>query len=197
MAQTSRTIWMPNSPESLLKLASRYCIKHKEVFTEQTPRGSLKLLNGLHLPLEICESLFQICHEEHINIDDNFTNIFADTQNSKLRQLTLSDSSVTDNGIRCLLSHNLQKISITSCDHLTPRTVEFINENSDNLISISIDDTFEVDIVPAACFTTANPDSEDEFKNEYQGMMGMNNNYEMRPPYSQMPRLKNICIKAF
>ena len=137
MAQASKTIWEPNSPESLLKLTTRYCLKHKEVFAEQLPCGSLRLLDGLYLPLEICESLLQICREEHINIDDNFTNIFADTQNSKLRQLTVSDSSVTDNGIRCLLSHNLQKISITSRDHLTPRTVEFINENSDNLISIT------------------------------------------------------------
>ena len=145
MAQASRTIWVPNSAESLLKLASRYCLKHKEVFTEQLPCGSLKLLDdGSYLPLEICESLFQICHEEHIDIDDKFTNIFADTQNSKLRQLTVSDSSVSDNGMRCLLAHNLKKISITSCGHLTTQTLEFINECSDNLISVSVDNTFQI-----------------------------------------------------
>ena len=140
MAQASRTVWVPNSPESLLKLASRYCLKHKEVFTEQLSCGSLKLLDhNSYLPLEICESLFQICHEEHIDIDDKFANIFADSQNSRLRQLTVSDSSVTDNGMRCLLAHNLRKISITSCVHLTARTLEFINEYSDNLISLSVD----------------------------------------------------------
>jgi len=194
MAQASRTIWVPNSPESLLKLASRYCLKHKEVFTEQLPCGSLKLLDdGLYLPREICESLFQICHEEHINIDDKFTNIFADSQNSKLRQLTVSDSSVTDNGMRCLLAHNLRKISITNCVHLTTRTFEFINEYSDNLISLSVDNTSQ--IFPD-CFSTANPDSEDEFEDEYQGMMGMNNNYDKRP-FIKMPTLKNLCIKDF
>jgi len=192
MAQTSKTIWVPNSPESLLKLATRYCIKHKEVFTEQLPCGSLKLLDGLYLPLEICESLFQICHEEHINIDDNFTNIFADSQNSKLRQLTVSDSSVSDNGMRCLLAHNLKKISITSCVHLTTQTLEFINECSDNLISVSVDNTFQ--IFPD-CLSTANPDSEDEFEDEYQGMMGMNNIYEKRHFILKAPRLKNLCIK--
>ena len=186
MAQTSRTIWMPNSPESLMKLATRYCIKHKEVFTEQAPCGSLKLLNGLHLPLEICESLFQICHEEHINIDDNFANIFADTQNTKLRQLTVSDSSITDNGMRCLLAHNLQKISITNCGNLTPRTWEFINESSDNLISISVDNAFLIFV-----------DSEDEFEGESPDVMDMNNIYEERPFMLKMPRLKNLCIEDF
>ena len=179
---------MPNSPESLMRLASRYCLKHKEVFTEQLPCGSLKLLDdGLYLPREICESLFQICHEEHINIDDKFTNIFADTQNSKLRQLTVSDSSVTDNGMRCLLAHNLRKISITDCVHLTTKTMEFIKEYSDNLVSLSVN-AFQF-----YCVSTTEPDDpEDEFEDEYQGM---NNNYEKRPLILKMPRLKNLCIK--
>ena len=194
MAQANRTIWVPNSPESLLKLATRYCVKHKETFTEQLPCGSLKLIDGQYLPFEICESLFQICHEEHITIDDKFINIFADSQNSKLRQLTISDSSATDEGMRCLLTHNLQKISITNCVHLTTQTLEFLNECSENLISLSVDNTSQ--IFPD-CLSTANPDSEDEFENVYQGMMGMNNNYERRPLILKMPRLKNLCIKAF
>merc|ERR1719402_2081425 len=96
--------------------------------------------------------------------------------------------------MRCLLAHNLKKISITSCGHLTTQTLEFINECSDNLISVSVDNTFQ--IFPDS-FSTANPDSEDEFEDEYQGMMGMNNNYEKRPFILKMPRLKNLCIKNF
>lgn len=192
MAQTKKTIWVPNSPETLLKLATRYCISHKEVFTEQLPCGSLKLLDGLYLPLEICESLFQICHEEHIDIDDNFTNIFADSQNSKLRQLTISDASVSDNGMRCLLAHNLKKISITNCVHLTTQSLEFINECSDNLISISVDNTFQ--IFPD-CLSTASPDSEDEFEDDCQDILGINNMYEKRHFILKAPRLKNLSVK--
>ena len=131
MAQTKNTIWVSNTPESLLKLVTRFCIRNKEVFTEKLSCGSLKLIDGLYLPLEICESLFEICHNEHINIDDNFTNMFADNQNTKLRQLTIRDSTVTDNGMRCLLAHNLKKISITNCVKLTTQTLEFINESSE------------------------------------------------------------------
>jgi len=191
MAQIKKTIWVENSPESLLKLATRYCIKNKEVFTEQLPCGSLKLLDSLYLPLEICESLFQICHEEHIDIDDNFTNIFADSQNSKLRQLTICNASVSDNGMRCLLAHSLKKISVTNCVKLTTQTLEFINECSDNLISISVDNTFQ--IFPDY-LSTANPDSEDdECEDDDLGLM--ENMYEKRHFILKAPRLKNLCIK--
>jgi len=190
MAQQKRTIWGENSPESLLKLTTRYCIKHKEVFTEKLPCGSLKLLDNLYLPLEICESLFDICQEEHLDIDDNFTNIFADFQNSKLRQLAICNSSVTDNGMRCLLGHNLKKISITNCVKLTTQTLEFINECSHNLISLSVDNTFQ--IFPDY-LSTANPDTEDEFEDDNQFIV--ENIYEKRHFILKAPRLKNLCIK--
>jgi len=190
MAQLKKTIWGENSPESLLKLTTRFCIEHNEVFTEKLVCGSRKLLEGLYLPWEICEALFEICSENHIDIDDNFTNIFADFQNSKLRQLTISNSSVTDNGMRCLLGHNLKKISINNCVKLTTKTLEFINECSDNLLSLSLDNSFQ--IFPDY-LSTANPDSEDEFDDDKNGTM--ENIYEERHYILKAPRLKNLCIK--
>ena len=100
----------------------------------------------MHLPVELCEQLLTICHQEGIAIDDDFANIFADFQNSRLKQLSLANSPVTDQGMRCLLGHNLKAISLVNCVRLSRTTLDSINESSDNLVSLAvIPCTVEVD----------------------------------------------------
>merc|ERR1712226_1498152 len=97
------------------------------------------------LPVELCEQFLKICHQEEILIDDDFANIFSDFQNSRLKQLSLANSTVTDGGMKCLLGHGLKTVSLVNCSRLTSCTLESINETSDNLVSLSIVDVSNIE----------------------------------------------------
>ena len=186
-----RTVWAENSPETLLKLTTRFCLKQPRVFTDQLPCGSLKLKDGLYLPLEISEALFTVCQEERIDIDDNFTNIFADFLYTRLGHLAISNCSLSDQGMRCLLGHGLKVISINNCLKLSTNSLEFINDNSDSLMSLHVENCYQ--IFPDY-LSSISQDSEDEFDDENTDEF-TESMYEKRHYILKAPRLKNLCIK--
>jgi len=187
----TKTIWVKNSPSTLLKLAMQYCLYHKEVFTDTLPCGSFKLKDGLYLPVEICELLFNICIEENIIIDDNFTNIFADNQSTRLSHLTLNKSRLTDQGLRCLAIHNLKKIYINNCPNLSTRGLENINDNSDNLISLHVENC---ELFPDYLSDLSAAPGEEEFdEDDFNSIQ--ESIYEKRRYILKAPRLKHLALK--
>ena len=117
----TRTVWVDNTPSSLLKLTIQYCLRHKDVFTDTLPCGSLRLKEGLCLPGEICEAFFDVCADDEVIIDDKFSNIFADCQYTRISHLTVSNSSISDQGFKLLAAHNLKKVVLNNCSNLTTR----------------------------------------------------------------------------
>merc|ERR1719430_1227527 len=109
-----RDVWRDNSPDSLLDLATRYCIHQQHVFTQRLPSGSLTLQDQLHLPVELCEQLLRICQQEGVTVSDAFAHIFKDLQNSPL----------TDRGLRSLLVHGLRTVVLFNCQNLTGDALE-------------------------------------------------------------------------
>ena len=95
--------------------------------------------------MELCEQLLRICHQEEVTISDAFAHIFKDLQNSRLCQLFLYDSPLTDRGLRSLLGHGLKTVVLFNCQNLTGDTLECINEWSDNLVTLSIVNTVELE----------------------------------------------------
>ena len=197
MNSAKNTVWSENSPETLLKLATRHCLHHREVFTTMLPNGSYQLRAGLYLPVEICESLFHICEQEHYgrNIDDNFTNIFSDTQNTRLSQVSLEGSQLSDHGMNCLLGHSLRKISINNCDRLTTKTLENINENSDNLICLNIENSYKIfpDFLSSKLHSGPWEDEFDE--DDFDSVEECESVYEKRHYILRAPRLKVLSLK--
>ena len=197
MTSVKKTVWKENSPETLFTLATRLCLHHKEVFTNKLPCGSYQLRPGLYLPVEICESLFQICEEENYgrNVDDNFTNIFGDSQNTRLGEVSLDGSGLSDQGMRCLLGHALRKISINNCDQLTTRSLENINENSDNLICLNVEKAYKIfpDFLSAKLDTGPWEDEYDE--DDFDSVEESESVYEKRHYILRAPRLKVLCLK--
>lgn len=45
----------------------------------------LRMLPGLHLPVELCEKLFSILQEEGLDVEDALAEVFSDTDAARLR----------------------------------------------------------------------------------------------------------------
>ena len=187
LSTTQQTVWVENSPESLLKLASRFCLKHPRVFTDKFPCGSLKPKDWLCLPQEISETMITVCREEGIDIDDNLIDILRDYVFPRLEHLAINNCSMSDQGMRCLLGHGLRVISINNCQWLSTDSLEFINDNSNNLVSLHVDPGT---IFPDCLFISQ--DSEDEVVVKNTDEISV---YEKRRYILKAPRLRNLCIK--
>ena len=68
----------------------------------------LALIPDLHLPTEICEKFFDMLQEEGHDIEDMTASAFSDTTTSRLRNVSVRNTSITDEGLLCLLRHNLR-----------------------------------------------------------------------------------------
>jgi len=132
-------IWVENSPEPLYKITARVCMSNVKNFTEELTPELLRLRDDVYLPTEVCQAILSTCNEENINIGDNIASIFADNQSTRLKELVLRNSSLTDKGLEFFLGHNLKKIHVHGCERITSNVLEFLNEHSDNLLSLSTD----------------------------------------------------------
>ena len=99
----------------------------------------MELQEGMHLPAEIGEKLFHISH-----LTDEFVHIFKDTETTRIRHVSVRDSSLTDSGMKHLVRHNLRELDINNCGGLTVQTLHNINKNSDNLHSFCIGNSVQI-----------------------------------------------------
>ena len=67
-----RTIWESNCPETLLCLAARTCLNHLDALVRSGNED-----DGWQLPAEMGEKLFQVAHEEGLDLDDTFVRLFG------------------------------------------------------------------------------------------------------------------------
>ena len=98
----------------------------------------LALIPDLHLPTEICEKFFDMLQEEGLDIEDMTASAFSDTTTSRLRNVSVRGTSITDEGLMCLLRHNLRSLDISNCEGITRQTLENINSHSEQLANLSV-----------------------------------------------------------
>ena len=181
-----RTIWVENTPPSLFKLSIQFCIQHKPLFADLNATGEFKLKEGLYFPVEICEALFDTCNDENLPVEDNFINIFGDTGSTRLNQISLKDSCLTDQGFNNVAVHNLKKIFLHNCYNLTTTSLEYINEHSDNLVSLHVEHS---DIFPDYLSDIHDVPGEQEFdEDDFNSVQ--ESIYEKRRYILKAPRLK-------
>ncbi|CAB4057133.1 ZYG11 [Lepeophtheirus salmonis] len=161
-----KTIWEPNSPDSLTDIVTRYCLRNPSTYSQLfefdsktneerllpdkpltkhiafksveellmgkpkkdsfAPRVYRRLHPGIHLPAVICEKFFSIAQEEGIDVNDAFINVFADTESTPLRSVSINGSSITNNGLDMLLKHRLRDLEIQDCLDLNTRWIKDI-----------------------------------------------------------------------
>uniref|UniRef100_A0A0K2TYN5 Protein zer-1 homolog n=1 Tax=Lepeophtheirus salmonis TaxID=72036 RepID=A0A0K2TYN5_LEPSM len=173
-----KTIWEPNSPDSLTDIVTRYCLRNPSTYSQLfefdsktneerllpdkpltkhiafksveellmgkpkkdsfAPRVYRRLHPGIHLPAVICEKFFSIAQEEGIDVNDAFINVFADTESTPLRSVSINGSSITNNGLDMLLKHRLRDLEIQDCLDLNTRSFGTMNEYSNNLVNLTV-----------------------------------------------------------
>ena len=141
----SAPVWQDNNPDRLLDLCVKFCIQNPGTFCAKDPlTNEFHLHNGISLPMEICEKMFEVYQQygnhNHDNTDE-FISIFHDTGRTRLRHVSLKNSSVTDDGIASVFRHSLVELDISDCKELSEQALAHINENGNNLLSLIVGTT--------------------------------------------------------
>lgn len=124
------------SPDSLLEICLEYLVEHLNIVTDldHTTRWR-KLKEDIILPAEICEKFLEI-YQRINRINDNIANLFRDRFRTRLDAIKLRNSRITDEGFRFLMEHKPQEVELIQCEYLSPMSLETINRNSRNLVSL-------------------------------------------------------------
>lgn len=124
-------------PDSLFCLALKYVARNLDTLCTETPEG-YTLHDGVALPSEICEPFIETYQNNGGEIFDCFAHLFEDVTKTNLRSIHIRNSSISDDGLECLLRHNLYDIILTNCQNLTHRTYRNIFKYAKNLRSLTI-----------------------------------------------------------
>lgn len=126
-------------PESLLDICFEYINNHLETICVYDPiTEKIKLMDGLALPVEICERLLNVRSNSFNQINSNFINIFKDTESTRLKRVKLRKTKITDHDLKTLLKHRLIELDISLSRELTNNCIKYITEYSTSLISLCI-----------------------------------------------------------
>lgn len=216
-----KTVWEENSPESLLDLASRFCLNHPETFTATDPQEPgtsgrrllyssglasatdeaspppMTLLPGLHLPMEICEKLLSIRQDEGLDIDDTFAGVFGDPTTTRLRSVCVRGTSLGDDGLRRLLRHGLRELDIHNCEALSRRSLESLNDHGDSLLSLTIGNS--VHVLPDYIYSRAEADrgmtDSDDDEDSVDEEDRQRTTYDERGYILRTPALQRFCVR--
>ncbi|XP_074110359.1 protein zer-1 homolog isoform X1 [Cotesia typhae] len=126
-------------PESLAELCFKTICNNLDIISTVDKRGYRTLICGLVLPSEICDKIIEFAQkcDSTARIDDGFVNIFADTTATRLKNVKINHSNILDTSVAVLANHQLLHLSFNDCCDLTKSSIEFINNNSKHLQSLS------------------------------------------------------------
>lgn len=141
------TVWIDNTPDSLLDIALGYCIKHQNVFCKynKTIEEYDDLLDEIQLPFGICERLLYLGKTE-MSEDrfKQFATLFRDPARAHLRHLDLSDSVIHDHDLEILTRRNISELNISNCKRLTHNCLPCITKQRSSLVSLNVGDSIQI-----------------------------------------------------
>lgn len=85
----------------------------------------------------LCRFL-QFYQNSSLDINDNFINIFKDTNRTPLKFVSLRNSSITDDGMSAMLQHKLISLSLWYCDKITNASWHQLIANGSELKSLEL-----------------------------------------------------------
>lgn len=134
------SVWVENSPDSLLDIALKFCLKNPNICCKYSePEEDFTLKDDLFLPVGICERMLSICKTEMpAECFSKFVNYFKDTTRTHLRHLDLSDSLIEDRDLEILTKHSIVELNISHCERLTRKCLPFIADVGNSLVSLVI-----------------------------------------------------------
>ncbi|KAJ8927908.1 hypothetical protein NQ314_019538 [Rhamnusium bicolor] len=133
------------TPEKLLDICFDYINKHLETICKyDSITGDLQLMDGLALPVEICERLLNVRSNSFTPINSNFMNIFRDTECTRLKRVRLRKTKIHDQDLEILLKHKLIDLDISHSPDLTSNCIRHITEYGTSLLSLSVGENTEI-----------------------------------------------------
>ncbi|XP_054719380.1 protein zer-1 homolog [Uloborus diversus] len=140
------SVWIENSPESLLDITLRYCIRDPSTFCCYIPtKGEHELQQGLSLPVEICERMLKLSKEE-LSDDcfNKFICLFKDCSRTRLKNVDVSDTSIEDIALAILTQHKLVELNISGCKKLTAQCLNYVSHTWSSLHSLVVGSSSQV-----------------------------------------------------
>ncbi|XP_034938971.1 protein zer-1 homolog [Chelonus insularis] len=126
-------------PESLADLCFKTICNNLDIISYKNNNEYRVLAKGLVFPSEICDKMIEFAHKsDNVEVNDFFFYIFSDIFSTRLRNVKVSHSSITDISIKKITRHQPVHLAINDCGNLTRLSIEFINQGSKNLTSLSI-----------------------------------------------------------
>lgn len=132
-----REILMYDSyPETLFNICMECIVTDLNTITTLDPTNRWRRLkDDVILPAEICER-FLHAYQKKTRINDSIANLFRDRFRSRLNTVRLRNSRITDEGLRSLMEHKPYEVELVQCEYLSQSSLETINNNSQNLVSL-------------------------------------------------------------
>ncbi|KAK0181470.1 hypothetical protein PV327_003754 [Microctonus hyperodae] len=140
-------------PESLANLCFKTICNNLDIISIKNKRGYRTLIKGLVIPSEICDKLIEFAQKSDSNeIDDRFYFIFRDIFATRLRNVKISHSSITDDTVAIITNHQVMHLAFNDCSNLTKFSIECINNTSKNLQSLSLRGCPKIHPVDLTCY---------------------------------------------
>lgn len=113
-----------------------YIVNNINTITTIDPTSRWRILkDDVILPAEICEK-FLNTYQRNNRINDNIANLFRDRYRTRLDSVKLRNSRITDEGFKFLMEHKPYEVELVQCEYLTQASLDTINSNSENLVSL-------------------------------------------------------------
>ncbi|XP_063698293.1 protein zer-1 homolog [Culicoides brevitarsis] len=127
-------VQMDEELPSLLEVVFKYLADNLDIVChKRCDTDEFELNEGVVIPNEICDRFLKFQQDCNQDISDHFIDIFRDTRKTPLKYVQLRNSSITDEGIKVLMRHNLTALSMWYCNAVTPACWETIVAYGQNL----------------------------------------------------------------
>lgn len=125
-----------SSPDTLFVLCVDYIVNNLNTITTVDPTSRWRIMkDDVILPAEICEKFLK-AYQRNNRVNDNIANLFRDKCRTRLESVKLRNSRITDEGFRFLMEHKPRHVELVQCEYLTQVSLDTINSNSQNLVSL-------------------------------------------------------------
>ncbi|XP_058121432.1 protein zer-1 homolog [Anopheles ziemanni] len=124
---------------TLLETTIRFLAKNLDVMCNTDPvTHQLELKDDVIIPNEICDRFLRYQQDCGQDINDRFIQIFRDTEKTPLRNVSLRNSTITNEGMRILLRHQLNSLSMWYCNKITTASWNILIEHCRQLRSLEL-----------------------------------------------------------
>ncbi|XP_012262910.2 protein zer-1 homolog [Athalia rosae] len=124
-------------PESLADLSFRLICTNLDIISSKDERGYRILHPGIALPSGICDRIIEFVQKNGTgDVDDYFISIFKNNS-TKLKRVKIVNCSLSDESVFTITKHKVAELELSECGNMTELSLEHINANSENLVSLA------------------------------------------------------------